>query len=250
MSTMTFAAPEDAYFEFFRADSAKDAHAWAAVMSYPHVRVSATGRIAYYETPAEYAARASWAGREATGWVRSRGIDPVRLHESDDTVHLAGGWTRYNAADQPILRNRVTYVTTRIHGSWGIQARFGTDSFTAGEQIDATAAIGVVEQHLQDVAAGDLRAAADVFSLPLVEVGVGRVDRYSSLAEVHSRLGAPSQPLDVVGVRSVRAAQAGRDGVVVAATWADAAGRSTAAVFLLARRDDRWRIAGFSKLRP
>ena len=67
------ATPEEAYFEFFRADSAKDAEAWAAVMSYPHVRVSATGRSPYYETPEDYAARASWTAREATGWVRSRG---------------------------------------------------------------------------------------------------------------------------------------------------------------------------------
>ena len=243
MTTKTFAAPEDAYHEFFRADSAKDAAGWAAVMSYPHVRVSAAGHVAYYETPAEYAARASWAGREATGWVRSRGAEPKRLHESDDKVHLAGGWTRYNADDQPILSNRVTYVLTRLGGRWGIQARFGTDSFTEGERVDATAAVGVVERHLQDLASGN--AQADTFWLPLVEAGVGRVDRFSNVAEARSRLLASPRP----GViDDVHAAQAGRDGVVVAAAWTDAGQTRTAAVFLVGRRDGVWRIAGFSTL--
>ena len=103
----TFEAPEDAYFEFFRADAAQDAEAWAAVMSYPHTRVSATGQSPYYNTPEDYAARASWKDRVATGWVRSVGVDPVRIHESADKVHLAGGWTRYNAQDEPSMRVRM-----------------------------------------------------------------------------------------------------------------------------------------------
>ena len=72
----TFTEPEDAYFEFFRADSAKEPMGWANVMSYPHVRVSARGRAALYPTRQDYAATADWSGREATGWVRSKGIPP------------------------------------------------------------------------------------------------------------------------------------------------------------------------------
>ena len=139
----SLASPEDAYWAFFEADSAKDAEAWAGVMSYPHVRVSARGTASYYETPEAYASGASWESREATGWVRSRGIEPTRLHESADKVHLAAGWTRYNAADEPILSNRVTYILTRLDGSWGIQARFGVDSFTEGENTDESAAAAV-----------------------------------------------------------------------------------------------------------
>ena len=123
-------------------------------MSYPHTRVSATGQSPYYDTPEDYAARASWKDRVATGWVRSVGVDPVRIHESADKVHLAGGWTRYNVQDEPILRNRVTYIFTRIEGSWGIQARFGTDSFTEGEVVDSSAPVGVVAAHLENWAAG------------------------------------------------------------------------------------------------
>jgi len=242
--TPVFAAPEDAYFQFFRSDSAKDAEGWAAVMSYPHVRVSAHGDRSYYETPADYAAGASWSAREATGWVRSAGIEPRRVHESADKVHLAGGWTRYNAKDEPILRNRVTYTLTRIGGSWGIQARFGTDSYTEGEQVDVSAAVSAVEEHLDRMVSGDLGAATGAFSYPLVEVGIGRVDRYQNQAEVIEGLAAtPGKPQSI---QDVGAVQAGRDGAVVAATWKDADGAPVRAVFLVGWLEDDWRIAGRS----
>ncbi|MCE2461113.1 MAG: hypothetical protein J4F38_10075 [Pseudomonadales bacterium] len=247
MSTpKTFDEPEDPYFEFFRADSAKDAHAWAAVMSYPHTRVSATGNSPYYETPEDYAARASWTAREATGWVRSVGVDPVRIHESADKVHLAGGWTRYNAADEPILRNRVTYIVTRLEGSWGIQARFGTDSFTEGEVLDSSAPLAVVAAHLEDWAAGDLDAATDPFVYPFTDVGVGRVDRYGNASEVADKLHA-EPPGSVDDIRPVRE---GRDGIVAAATWRSVQGAPFRAVFLVARREAGWRMAGASIIGP
>ncbi|MDE0192314.1 MAG: hypothetical protein OXQ90_13245 [Gammaproteobacteria bacterium] len=237
-----FQAPEDPYYEFFRADSAKDARAWAAVMSYPHTRVSATGNSPYYPTPEDYAARASWTAREATGWVRSVGVDPIRIHESVDKVHLAGGWTRYNARDEPILRNRVTYIVTRIDGSWGIQARFGTDSFTEGEVLDSSAPLGVVAAHLENWAAGDIAAATESLIYPFTNVGVGRVDRYGSASEVADELHAETP--ETVG--DIRPVLEGRDGIVAAATWRSVRGSSCQAVFLVARREAGWRMAAAS----
>ena len=242
----TFDEPEDPYFEFFRADSAQDAHAWAAVMSYPHTRVSATGNSPYYETPKDYAARASWTAREATGWVRSVGVDPIRIHESANKVHLAGGWTRYNAADEPILRNRVTYILTRVEGSWGIQARFGTDSFTEGEVLDSSAPLGVVAAHLDNWASGDLGAATETLIYPFTDVGVGRVDHYANAAEVADSL-YDEPPGTVDDIRPVRE---GRDGIVAGATWRGARGSAFQAVFLVARRDAGWRIAAASIIGP
>ena len=241
-----FQAPEDPYYEFFRADSAKDAKAWAAVMSYPHTRVSATGNSPYYETPEDYAARASWTVREATGWVRSVGVDPIRIHESADKVHLAGGWTRYNAKDEPILRNRVTYIVTRIDGSWGIQARFGTDSFTEGEVLDSAAPLGVVREHLENWASGDLDAATRALAYPFTNVRVGGVDRYGSASEVADKLHVEAPGT----VGDVHAAREGRDGVVATATWQTDAGATCQAVFLVARRGAGWRMAGASIIGP
>lgn len=239
-----FESPEDAYHQFFRADSAQDAEAWAAVMSYPHVRVSARGTGLYFETPAEYAAGASWSAREATGWVRSVGIEPVRVHESAGKVHLAGGWTRYNAGDEPILRNRVTYILTRVDGSWGIQARFGTDSFGEDGAVDASAPIGVVAEHLDRVAVGEFDAAGRSVSHPLVDVGIGRVDRYRDHAQVVEGLAAAAgRPRSVVGIHSV---QAGTRGAVVAATWEATDGDRVQAVFLVGRLEGAWRLGGRS----
>lgn len=238
----TFEAPEDAYFEFFRADAAQDAEAWAAVMSYPHTRVSATGRSPYYDTPEDYAARASWKDRVATGWVRSVGVDPVRIHEGADKVHLAGGWTRYNAEDEPILRNRVTYILTRIEGSWGIQARFGTDSFTEGEVVDSSAPVGVVAAHLENWAAGDAAAATESFAYPFTNVGVGRVDRYGNASEVVAGLYSEI-PRKVDSVQAIRE---GRQGIVAAATWQSVGGSAFHAVYLVAKREQGWRLAAAS----
>ena len=237
-----FGAPEDAYFEFFRADAAQDAEAWAAVMSYPHTRVSATGQSPYYDTPEDYAARASWKDRVATGWVRSVGVDPVRIHESADKVHLAGGWTRYNAQDEPILRNRVTYILTRIEGSWGIQARFGTDSFTEGEVVDSSAPVGVVAAHLENWAAGDAAAATESFAYPFTDVGVGRVDRYGNASDVAAGLYAET-PRKVDSVQAIRE---GRQGIVAAATWQSVAGSAFQAVYLVAKREQGWRLTAAS----
>ena len=241
-----FDAPEDAYFGFFRADSAKNAPGWAAVMSYPHTRVSATGNRPYYPTPEDYAARASWTAREATGWVRSVGVEPVRIHESERKVHLAGGWTRYNADDQPILTNRVTYILTRPDDSWGIQARFGVDSYTGNVNEDAAAAaIEVVGQYLAALASNDHAACADLSSYPFTQVGVGEVHRVGNGDELRDLLAKEPRR---VGNPELSAVQSGTDGVVVASTVAHENAREHA-VFIVAK-EGGWRIAGASFLTP
>ena len=241
----TFASPRDAYQEFFRADSAKDAKAWAAVMQYPHVRVSAIANPAYYETPEEYAARASWTKREATGWVRSVGVDPVRLHAGVDKVHLAGGWTRYNAKDEPILRNQVTYVLTRINRSWGIQARFGTDSPPGGEPYEVGQATQVVAEHLRGLAHGTGEAYMGMCRSPFTDVGIGRVDIYNNAADLKAAL------VRDVGLKpgEVTAAQTGSTGVVVAANWTPPGGGEAQAAFVVGLDGPVWRIVGRSVIR-
>ena len=240
-------APEAAYRGFFRADNAQDPDAWAAVMSYPHVRVSATGRTAYFDTPEQYAAAANWAPRKATGWVRSEGVSPVRVHESADKVHLWGGWTRYNAADEPILTNRVTYVLTRLDGSWGIQARFGVDSFTGHDNAaSASAAVDLVSRFVDAVREGKLDRSADLCRLPLVLVGVGKVVRVADAADFTALLtGQAAREPTILEIRTV---QAGTDGAVVALTVDNPSGGTAHAVVVAGRRQDGWKIAGVSAI--
>ena len=100
-----YASPEEAYRAFFETFNRKDAEAWAEVMNYPHVRVAPVGGAEVnkasagvprtparlYPTVADYAAAADWERFERTGWVRTEGIPPQRIHESENVVHLAGG---------------------------------------------------------------------------------------------------------------------------------------------------------------
>ena len=242
-----FGSPEDTYWEFFRADRAKDAERWADVMSYPHVRVAAPTGSAWFETPEDYASNASWEAREATGWVLSRGVQPVRLHESADKVHLAGGWTRYNIDDEPILSNRVTYVLTRLDGRWGIQARFGVDSFEEGENYEtaAAAAVDVVERFRAALGNGDLEACARLCAYPLIEVGIGEVAQLADAAAARERFAAMS---DGSEASEIRAAQTGSRGVVVSVTEGGRTGQTVNSIFLVGSRDDRWLIAGISAI--
>ena len=243
--TATFALPEDAYWQFFRADSARDAEGWAAVMSYPHVRVSAQGRSVYFETPESYASSASWEEREATGWVRSRGIEPVRLHASANKVHLAGGWTRFNIDDEPILSNRVTYVLTRLEGSWGIQARFGTDSFDENHSYETAAAVSVVERFHAALGRNDFEACARLCGYPLTEVGIGEVQQFEDAATAQERFAAMTDRDEATGIRAV---QTGALGVVVGVTACGESGQSVHSVFLVGNREDQWRIVGISAI--
>ena len=172
-----YATPEDAYWAFFENFNANDADGSAGVMSYPHVRVSppragATPRTAsrVFPTAADYAALAptTFERIRATGWVRTDGIEPERVHTSEDRVHLAGGWTRYNAEGEPILTNRVTYVMTRLDAGWGIQARFGIDTWDADADTSEPERLAVeVDRRAIDAAtAGDDEALQEALAFP------------------------------------------------------------------------------------
>ncbi len=236
--------PEEVYREFFRADSARDAGAWADVMSYPHVRVSGDGRVHYFETAADYAASASWSEREATGWVRSEGIEPERVHASDDMVHLAGGWTRYNADGEPILENRVVYLLTRLDGSWGIQARFACGAAAAWRGVDDPAPTHAVRQYCEALREADHDRCARLVRYPLTVVGVGAVLRLEDAAAFRRAFGtlaggAPS---------AVRAVANGSAGATVAATSGNDTDRRVRTLFLVAKNAGACRIAAMSTL--
>ena len=242
-----FASPEDAYWEFFRADRAKDGERWAEVMSYPHVRVAAPTGSAYFETPEDYASNASWEAREATGWVLSRGVQPVRLHESAGKVHLAGGWTRYNIDDEPILSNRVTYILTRLNGRWGIQARFGVDSFDERENYEtaADAAVEVVERFHSALGAGDFETCAGLCGYPLTEVGIGEVHQFEDASAARERF---AEMTDRNHATEIRAVQSGSSGVVVSVTASGEKAGIVHSVFLAGNREGQWRIVGISPI--
>ncbi len=249
MNTTHFDTPEDAYFGFFEADAAQDGDAWGAVMSYPHVRVAASGEVLYFETARDYADAADWTSRVATGWVRTRGREPVRLHESSDRVLLVGGWTRFNAEDEPILWNRVTYILTRPGDSWGIQGRFALGTYDgrdddAQTHLAAEAATGVVRRYYDALAKGDGDACAGLCRFPMIDVGIGEAARIENGIEMAQRVSR--QTTQFINL-NITAAQSGPKGVNVAVTADHAAGGGEQTIVVVGRDSGTWRIAGISR---
>lgn len=250
MNATRFDTPEDAYFGFFEADASQDGDAWAAVMSYPHVRIAASGEVLYFETAGDYADDADWSSRVAAGWVRTRGREPMRLHESSDRVLLLGGWTRFNAEDEPILWNRVTYILTRPGDSWGIQARFALGAYDGSDDEEQTnlaadAATGVVRRYYDALAIGDGEACAGLCRFPMIDVGVGQATRIESgieLAQQVSRLSTRFVNLNIT------AAQSGPKGVNVAVTADYASGGGEQTIVVVGKESETWQIAGISRM--
>ena len=244
----SFSSPEDAYFGFFRADNAQNPEAWADVMSYPHVRVSSRSQPTHYDTPQDYAAAADWAPRKATGWVRSQGKEPIRLQESKHKVHFLGGWTRYNASDEPILNNNVAYILTKIEDSWGIQARFGVDSFAEHDSSTTDAEVtALMGEFVSLLGKDDVVAASKLCRNPITVVETGKVTDLAPGTQIEEFLMGNVGRKTVA--REVKAVHTGSHGALVTVTvgYSDG-GSDESGLVLLGREDENWVIAGLSAI--
>ena len=255
---MSFRSAEETYEEFFLWFNSENAEGWANVMQYPHVRISSgvnssylsTSGLSYFETKNDYANAVSWESFKASGWVRTHRIDPVRIHESEHKVHLAGGWTRYDENDEPIVSNRVTYILTQIiKGTWKIQARFGVDSFNELEDhsYSSNSAIDIVQQHLDAWNTADFSRCIDLANYPLIDVGTGRISQFDTpedYAEVLAR-----REWFVTSDYKINAFQIGSNGVNISVDANLANGDNEQIIFLVALVDSDWRIIGRSRIR-
>ena len=219
-------------------------------MSYPHVRVAAAGDTEYFEVPRDYADAADWTARVATGWIRTAGRQPTRLHESHDRVHLVGGWTRYNARDEPIRWNRVTYILTRPAGSWGVQARFAVGAYDGRDDgvvaaAVAESAVGQVRRYYDALDGNDGKACAELCRFPMIEVGVGEVTRVEDGLQLARRVSGGRPRINDF---TVTAAQSGARGAIVAVTAEYASGGGERSVLVVGREADSSRIAGISRM--
>ena len=127
-------SPLDAYWRFFETFNTRDAHAFSSAMNYPHVRVSWTREPVVLADQEAHALSVGWDAFIKSGWDRTVGNEPEVIGSSDNKVHIAGGWTRFTASNEPILANKVCYIATRVEGRWGIQSRFGTDPGNDGDE--------------------------------------------------------------------------------------------------------------------
>ena len=236
--------PEETYWEFFRADRTKDAKAWAAVLSYPHVRVAAPGRIEYFRTAAEFVASTDWIQREATGWVRTEGVEPRVFQSTRDKVHLAGGWVRYNAENEPILTNRVVYALTRGKKGWGVKVRFACGASAEWEDIADEETLDVVKRFLQVVKAGDAGAYVRLVRYPFFVIGADTVHRFESGLSLTRSI--PNLDLSPVAIEDISLIQNGQQGSTVAVSFRTYDNHVRHAVILAARKKEGYRLAAIS----
>lgn len=108
---------------FMKEFNTADINAWAATLSYPHVRI-ASGAVKIWKTPAEYATSFDFDDfKRAIGWHHSALDYKKVVQSSENKVHVALGFTRYRADGSKIASYESIYVVTRVAGRWGIQAR-------------------------------------------------------------------------------------------------------------------------------
>jgi hypothetical protein len=108
---------------FIAGFNARDPEAFAATLNYPHVRI-ASGTVTVVNSPEEHArAYASRKNLIEPNWDRSAFDSLEVIHSSDDKVHVAVQFTRYDKGGSPINTYQAVYVVTRVDGHWGIQAR-------------------------------------------------------------------------------------------------------------------------------
>ncbi len=209
-----------AYWEFFRSFNSRDPVAFSATLNYPHVRVSAHGTPAMVGSAAEHAAAASWERVLATGWDHSDGHEPELIHGSDDRAHIAGGWTRLDAAGGKVLVNRVTYIVTRAGppAGWGIQSRFGIDGGNARDGGETSAhhgrAVALVEDYIDAYNDRDWARCAALMVTPHFKIDVGLVRQWTAREELLAAF--RDGPWHFVTEVSARAVQAGESCVTVA----------------------------------
>lgn len=250
-----FESPEAAYFGFFQADRAKDKHAWAAVNSYPHVRITPTTKLEgmdakstsfFVETAEEYATEADWTLREATGWVETKGREPIRFHESSDKVHLLGGWTRFNKDGEPIRSNRVTYIMTKPQESWGIQARFSVQAFEGPNERIGDNCTEIIEQFVEATRQRNDIARLNLCRFPFIIVEVGQVTIIKNINEMKKRWYRAQNRKIVASI--TQSLQTSASGAIISSALAFDTGEKESHLYLVGKLDQNWTIAGVSSI--
>lgn len=228
--------------------NSRDPEAWAGSLHFPHIRPSPFGPIEVAETAADYIARVDFQATIDSGWDHSEWDYKHVLQASAEKIHVAGQWSRYNAAGEIILTTPIVYVVTRVAGTWGIQSRFGADY--AGDEADTTElmtrGLNLIQDYVNQHNAGSAAAAAEMLNYPHIAVDAGNLDITTSAADYQA--GAYQLKLD-----SLQAVQTGLHSMNAAVDLQVLAGGETTAmqgVINITNRDGHLGIQAWSLLNP
>jgi hypothetical protein len=239
---------ETALDRFIETFNSRDAGAWAASLSYPHVRVSprqAEAAVTFDERA--YAEAVTYDAPDAMGWHHSAWDTKRVLAVSPTKIHASAQWCRYDASGERILENNVSYVITGVDRRWGIQARFGVDSAPPEDPDPAVARARAAWDRLWEaVARGDAAGLDEAVALPCSLIGVGRITVATTPEEVVDHLGE-----GMAGATAGEAAalQVGRLGVNLGVELRAATGAMAHALSLVGLTEHGARVSALSLLR-
>ncbi len=102
--------------------NARDTHAWAATLNYPHVRF-ASNQVNVYQSAEEFARAMTDYPKRLAPWDHSRWDSMQAIQSGKDKVHFSVVFVRFDASGKEIGRFPSFYIVTLKDGHWGIQAR-------------------------------------------------------------------------------------------------------------------------------
>ena len=141
--------------------------------NYSQIRLSA-GRVQTTDTSEEminFEERLVMPFLEATGWDHSAWDEIKIVQSSENKVHFAIIFSRFDALGNKYLTTPTFWAVTNQDNHWGVKFRssFGEDSSRDGDVTEAeTAAIEVLERHLEARNNRDTESLAALNNYPLV----------------------------------------------------------------------------------
>ena len=238
----------DAVDRFITTWNSRNPDDWAASLNYPHVRPSPIGPTRVAPDAADYAAHVDFNQVIQSGWDHSEWDYKHVLHTSPRKIHVAGQWSRYNAAGEVILTTPIVYVVTHADGQWGIQSRFGSDY--VDEDTDTTEmqsrGLNLIQDFVNKQSLNDRDSCAELLNYPHFVIGVGELTQTQGPEDF-------ALPDRIVRVESMMAVQTGRMSMnaAVELTTATASGtRHLQSVVHINNRDGHLGIQAWSMLDP
>jgi hypothetical protein len=168
----------DAVDRFITTFNSRDAKLWADSLNFPHARPAPGMDTRIIPDAETYINGFDYQRIIDTGWDHSEWDYKQGLHVSDDKIHVAGQWSRYNKAGDKILTTPITYIVTRTDNKWGIQSRFAVDYVEDGNDGEAERpAFKVIEAFVAGYNNGNMKSCATLLNYPHVEINPGMVTR-------------------------------------------------------------------------
>lgn len=248
-----------AHDRFMETWNTRDPLIWASSLNYPHVRPSSNPRFDLFDSAEDYAANTDFNQTLATGWRYSRWHSREVLQVSDNKVHIAGRWIRFDENDNPTISSLVTYVITNRDGHWGLQSRFGAGLFTDDRAVVATTrsqARAAVEAFFAAFNSHDPQRLAAAIHIPHVRIAGMDVEYWQTLEDFLAGTEPGRQRTwEETRFENLQVIQASANSANVTLRYTRYADEGEQlseyeALFLVTQRDGEWKVQAQSVMGP